>query len=235
MKTIFKIHFLFYLVAFICFITGNFKIFVMFTTIIIVHELGHIIGGLLFKWNLEKIILLPFGGITIFKENLNKPLIQEFIITILGPLFQCSLFLINDLEFITYNKFILLFNLLPIIPLDGSKIINILSNLISSFYKSRCVNIYFSIITLIFVVLFYKINLLFILVTLFLLKEIITEVIKNKFYFNKFLLERYLYRFNFKHIKYVKGVKEFKKGKKHLIYSNGWQTEREILTKMFDK
>ena len=77
-KNIFKIHPLFYLTAFICVITANFKNFIIFSSIIIVHELGHIIGAIIFKWKIDKVILLPFGGITIFQENIDKSLKEEF-------------------------------------------------------------------------------------------------------------------------------------------------------------
>ena len=87
-KNIFKIHPLFYLTAFICVITANFKNFIIFSSIIIVHELGHIIGAIIFKWKIDRVILLPFGGITIFQENIDKSLKEEFIIAILGPLLQ---------------------------------------------------------------------------------------------------------------------------------------------------
>ena len=56
-NNVFKIHILFYITAFICFLTGFFKYFIIFTSIIIVHELGHVTGALMFKWNIDKIIL----------------------------------------------------------------------------------------------------------------------------------------------------------------------------------
>ena len=50
-----------FIIGFICFLTGNFKNFIIFSSIIIVHELGHIIGALIFKWKIDKIILLPLA------------------------------------------------------------------------------------------------------------------------------------------------------------------------------
>ena len=32
--------------------------------------------------------MLPFGGVTIFNEDLNRPIYEEFIILIMGPVFQ---------------------------------------------------------------------------------------------------------------------------------------------------
>ena len=91
-KNIFRFHPLFYLLAFLSFITGYFKHFVIFTSIILIHELGHVAMGMLMKWKIEEVIILPFGGITIFKERIDKPLIQEFLIAIAGPLLQLLFF-----------------------------------------------------------------------------------------------------------------------------------------------
>ena len=82
------IHLFFYITAFICVLTGYFYEFSLFTYLILIHELGHVLAGIYFKWNIKEIIILPFGGLTKFEELLNKPIIEEFIITIMGPIFQ---------------------------------------------------------------------------------------------------------------------------------------------------
>ena len=106
-KNIFKIHILFYITGLICFITGFFKNFIIFTSIILIHELGHITSALIFKWNIEKVIILPFGGITIFNERIDKSLLEEFIIAIMGPIFQIIFMIIfkENTLFYNYNKF----------------------------------------------------------------------------------------------------------------------------------
>ena len=121
-------HPLFILIAFICSLTGHFREFTVFFLIIIIHELGHIIGGLYYNWPIKKIILLPFGGLTIFDQKLNCPLKEELIVTLLGPIFQIIFYclcinLFKDNMILTkYHYPLLLFNLIPIIPLDGSKL-----------------------------------------------------------------------------------------------------------------
>ena len=88
-----KIHPFFYLFSIICIVTGYFKNFIIISFIILFHELGHILVSQLFHWKIEKIVLLPFGGITIFHEFLNRPMKEEFFIAIAGPIFQTFLFL----------------------------------------------------------------------------------------------------------------------------------------------
>ncbi len=234
-KNIFKIHFFFYITGLICFLTGNFKNFIIFSSIIIVHELGHIIGALIFKWKIEKIILLPFGGITIFNENIDKSLKEEFVIAILGPLFQFVFYLLyrNNEIFNYYNIAILLFNLLPIYPLDGSKIFNVIFNLFLPYKLSHVLSIILSFVFIIGIIL-YKIDLSIILI--FIIIELFKEILKHKYYFNKFLLERYLNDFNYKKHKVIKKIYSMKKQTKHIFYiNNKFYTEKEIIRKLFDK
>ena len=237
-KNIFKIHPLFYLTAFICVITANFKNFIIFSSIIIVHELGHIIGAIIFKWKIDKVILLPFGGITIFQENIDKSLKEEFIIAILGPLLQLVFYFLysDNPTFIQYIFTILLFNLLPIYPLDGSKIVNILFNEFISFKRSHILTIITSFITLLVVILSVKYNLLLYLILLFIVLEIIKEINKHNYYFNRFLLERYLYNNEYSKNKIIDNIKKMKKQTKHIFkINNKYFTEREIIRNLFDK
>jgi len=240
MKNIFKIHPFFYVVGFICFVTGFFKNFIIFTSIILIHEFGHFLVALLFKWKIDKVIILPFGGITIFKEHLDKPLFQEFLIAIAGPLFQFIFFVLfkGNQNFINYNIAILFFNLLPIYPLDGSRILNVIFNKFISFKYSHILSIIVSYIFVFLIIIFtFKLtNTLFLFIILFIFLEIFKETIKHKYYFNKFLLERYLYDFEFKKKKNVSCVKQMKKQTRHIFKIDGtYYTEREIIRKTFDK
>ena len=97
-----------------------------------VHELGHISTAIYYRWHIEKVILLPFGGLTIFNEKINRPLKEEFMVLIMGPVFQMLGTIIfcgfsKDFLVADYSKMILAFNLLPIYPLDGAKLLNITS------------------------------------------------------------------------------------------------------------
>ena len=64
MKTTFKIHPIYIIVAFICLLTGYFRLLVTTTLIILFHELGHIFMMLYFKIPIDKII--------IWRDNINK-------------------------------------------------------------------------------------------------------------------------------------------------------------------
>ena len=240
----FKFHPLFYLFAFISILTGLFKDFLIFSFIIVVHELGHIFGALLFKIYPEKIVILPFGGLTIFKMPINISLNKELMIATMGPLLQVFvwfIFFINNIvneTYNTYNLFILIFNLLPIYPLDGSKIFNLLINKLISFKKSFFITIYISIITIIiFIILLVKqnFNLGWLIILMFLIIKIINEYINFNNLFNKFLWERYNYKFKFKKTKYIKSIFFMKRDYRHILNENNFfRTEKEFLGKRFD-
>lgn len=239
-------HPLFLFIAFICALTGNFKEFTIFFLLIIIHELGHIIGGLYYNWNIEKIIILPFGGITIFNIKLNTPLKEEFIVTILGPMFQMIFYILcinlffDNVILTRYHYPLLIFNLIPIIPLDGSKIFNIIFNKIFCFKNSHLLSILIScliILSIFIIVIYNNYGLIYILMFLFLIIKTISEIKSHKQLINKFVLERYLYNFKFKNIKIIKNKKinNMFKDKKHFFYLNDkLYEESAILKKMFD-
>lgn len=243
MKIIFRIHPLYYLVALLSIVTGLFKDFVFVTLIIFIHEMGHILGALHYKWKIKKIVILPFGGITIFNELINKSLKEEFVILILGPLFQVIFYIIicylniNTTLITNYHYSLLIFNMLPIVPLDGSKLLSIISNKLTNFNISHLIVIYISIITISLLMLKSIIfnNLVMIIILFFLLLKIIKEVKEHKYLFNKFLFERYNYDLKFNKTKYIKGInlKKMKKEYKHIFFDKKYYTEKSVLKKLF--
>lgn len=238
-----KIYFhpLFLITVFIFILIGEFRFISYFMLLIIVHELGHIIISLCFKWNIDKIIILPFGGLTKFNEIINRPLIEEFLIAIAGIIFQMIFFIlvkdkIDYKYFSIINYFILIFNLIPIYPLDGSKILNVIFNVVTTFKNSILLTIIISYISIIsLIIMIGRVNKLIILVLVFLLIEVNKLYKEKEYIFNKFLLERYLSEFKFKKKKTINKVDKMKKDYKHLFYiDNKYLTESYFLKKMFD-
>lgn len=242
MKKLFKIHLFFYITSIILLFSGHFKEYIYFMLIILIHEIGHIIAGKLFKWEINKIVILPFGCITYFKTSLNTKIKKEFIVTIMGPLFQIIgcivIYLITKNKIIFfYNNLILLLNLLPIIPLDGSKILNCILYKFFPYYKSLKISIIFSYMFLILIFI-YQIkffNLLIVIWLLLLLIEIIKEQKNKNMKFYLFLRERFDNYYNFPY-KYVAGVnvKKIKKDYKMIFKNkNHYYSEYEVLKKYF--
>ena len=93
--------------------------------------MAYLLGGKIYK-----ILIYPLGGISKFSTSYNISLFKEFIILLFGPLFQIlgwllliHLFPEKEVLISTYHYGILFFNLLPIYPLYGSKIFNVIFNI----------------------------------------------------------------------------------------------------------
>ena len=232
-----KIHLFYYIIAFICSLNGYFKDFLLFNIIIIIHELGHIIMAKILKWKIEKIVILPFGALTIFNEKINRKIIEELLIAISGPIMQTILFFTTDSKFTTYNIIILILNLIPILPLDGSKILNLILNKFLSFRNSYIISIYISFVCIIIFAIYFLINfnLVIMCALTFTLIKTIKEYNLHNVIFNKFLFERYIYNLNFKKSKTINQINNMKRDYKHIFYiENKYLTEKEILRQMFD-
>ena len=238
-KNLFRIHPFYYFFILISFFTGNFRNFILFNIIIIVHEFGHLLMALLLNWRVEKVLLLPFGGVTIFNEDLNRPMIEEFLILICGPILQMIFvyFFKNNITLINYSNILLLFNLLPIYPLDGSKLLNLFLNIFLSFKRSHLLTIYFSFVVILFVFIKYDYSLLLLLILLFVFLKTIDDLKNHNNIFNRFLLERYYKNFNFKKCKVIKSddLKKMKRDYRHVFFNDGmYVTEKKMLKKRFD-
>ncbi len=225
-----------------------FESFVILFSIILVHESGHYLAASLVGWEVEKISLYLYGGSTVFKNCLNKSLIQETLVLIAGPLMQILFYFIIalcDIKSTTFTLFesihysLLVFNLLPIYPLDGGKMMNIIFSKFLSYYKGLKITLYCSLafLVIIFIVLYnyyFSLNLLFICCLL--LFKIVFEWKRVGIYFNKFMLERYLYDYRFDQYIRIEDIKDMRRDKSHFLFFNRkYVTEKELLKEKFNK
>lgn len=232
-----------YILILIAFLSGLMKEISAIGILLVIHEFGHYIFARIFKWKVNKIIFYPFGGMIEFDDVIDKPLIEELIITIMGPIFQIFTYLlfyylnqkyiVSDYFFSlikNYNFGILLFNILPIIPLDGSKILNIIFNKIFNFRKSYMFSIYVSIIILFIFINTLKNDSSYYILFIFLIYQILINIKNKNFMFYRFILEKRLYPNNYKKHKNIKNIKSMHRNKKHLIYKNNmYVTEKKYL------
>ncbi|MCP3741228.1 M50 family metallopeptidase [Rossellomorea sp. BNER] len=203
-----SIHPLLWLVIGIAVVTAHFIELLMLLVIILIHELGHGVMAHVFSWRVKRISLLPFGGVAEMDEHGNRSLKEELLVIIAGPLqhvwlmagawllFNIGLFPDRMFElFIQYNLMVLLFNLLPIWPLDGGKILSVILGYRMTFIKAYEWTIFFSLGMLFlihFIVLVtvpFHLNLWIILT--FLYFSLWAEWKQRRYTFMKFLLERY--------------------------------------------
>ena len=240
-----NIHPLTIILTLITFLCGRFNYFLIILIIILFHDLGHLITMKLFKIKVSKLTLLPFGSIIDSDLKYNENTLKKILIATAGVLFQIILYLIfiflSEQGFITYltyqiflkyNKYIILFNLLPIIPLDGSQILSYILETFLPFKSSIYLKCITSIISLFLLVITSNPSLDLLNIIILSFYKTYEELLNIKIIYYKFLLERYLERPNFKKIKYVHNIDQIFKNRLNFI---GNIKEITLLTKKFEK
>jgi len=244
-----EFHFTYIIIAISFILTGYFSNLIIFTTIIIFHEIGHYIIAKINNLNPKKIIIYPFGGITILNNLINTKITKELMVASSGILFQTIYYLIilylfkNNIIrpyvfnfFTKYHYAILLFNILPIHPLDGSKILTLLLSKIIPYKLTNKLNIIISIITGIIILYlnYYKFNYTTILIITIIIDNLIKYYQNINYYFNKFLLERYLYNIPLNKTIKISKITNMYKEKYHIIKENNmYLTEKQYLNNRF--
>ena len=254
MKNIYnKIHVSFFLYAliFLSLLSGLFwNVFIMFL-LIIIHELGHVIISNAYKWKINRISFSILGGYITYDNNYNKPFKEELLVSLAGIIFQTLFYficvvlykynLLLDKTYYmikSYHYTILIFNLLPIISLDGSKIMLLILNKMLSYKKSMYLILFISsmfLLVLVFILRFKIITL--ILICAFIFKKTYTYYTDIPFIFNAFLLDRHLNHKLYTKNNYIFGsnvnrIMRFKNN--YFKIDNKYVSERYILRKRFD-
>lgn len=175
--------------------------------------------------------------------DLNINIRKEFLVLIAGPIFQFIAYYIllkimpNKKEVINiYHYSILSFNLLPIYPLDGGKLLKLLFNKIITYKNSLKLIINLSYIELIIIFLISKKNINLYIMTLLLIILITKEKKKINYIYNKYLLERYLNNYKFKNTKIINNINNLYRDTKHIIYkNNNYYLEKDYLKEIYRK
>ncbi|CAM3940188.1 M50 family metallopeptidase [Mesobacillus thioparans] len=203
-----QIHPLLWVVIALAVATAHFIELMMVLLIIFVHEMGHGAAASFFSWRIKKIALLPFGGVAEMDEHGNRPLKEELVVVLAGPLQHVWMMALAYLLFLAgmfpekwhslfmeYNLMILVFNLIPIWPLDGGKLLFLLLSMNTSFQEAHLRTLYGSIAVL----LIFSAALLFIapltlnvwVIIGFLTFSLYFEWKQRRFTFMRFLMERH--------------------------------------------
>ena len=185
--------------AIIFFFTKQLKIYAIIMFFCFLHELGHIVVALILKMKIEKIEILPcgFSSSFIIKSDLDNKnyQIKQIIIALSGPIVSLiiavlgtyikSTYIMRD-EIVYSNILIAFFNLLPIYPLDGGRILKGFLDIKFKGEKSYCISDNISKATIIIITivssiaLYYFKNIAIFLVCLFLWKILICNHFERK-------------------------------------------------------
>jgi len=246
-----EFHYTYIIMAFGLVITGHFVNLIIFTSLIIIHEMGHIIISKILSYKIDKVIIYPYGGFVKLNTRINTKIENDLLVAISGIIMQSIYFGIifflyrNGIVreyiyslFLLYHKSMLIFNLLPIYPLDGAKIVNLILSKYFSFNIANYISIVISLITVIFFLYsdIYENNYSIILVIGVLMKNIYKFYKDISYIYNRFILERYLFKFNYKDKKVIKNINKMYKNRVHIFNDNGkLMNEKEYISTFFEK
>lgn len=149
-KTNIYIHISIILLTIIFIIYDNYNILIIAFLFVFIHECAHYITAKLLKYNINSLEIFPFGGVLKINESIIVNPFHEILISIAGPLSNIVFaFIFNNiikinnignynllLECIEINLMIGIFNLLPIIPLDGGRIVRAYLSMVLGYRKS---------------------------------------------------------------------------------------------------
>ena len=131
-----KISPLFFILLIIAAVNAELVLITVFFSLVLAHEMGHILMALHLNLNLYEIELLPLGGTIRIASGSEIEPNKEIKLAIAGPIvnimllaFAILLSSIIPIEmhqvaelFVKGNILLIFFNLLPILPLDGGRI-----------------------------------------------------------------------------------------------------------------
>lgn len=246
---LFKINNYTYLFFIICSLCGYLKNVLIIFFVCFIHELGHVFFSKIFNYEIICVELFPYGGLTTTNKRINSSINKDIIINLGGVLFQLLFLLIiyifkmhfNILTynlFINYNIILIIFNMLPIISLDGNNIIHLILEKRFSYHLSYKINFIVSIVVLIlFLLINYLYNIDNYFIILFLLIKSIIYIKNYKYLKKRFLLERYLYDIDYKKIdNNTNSINDLKKETLHYFKDNNkYINEKKIIKVKFDK
>ena len=152
----FRIDLKIFILIILFWLTKQIEIYAYIMIFAFIHELGHLITGIIVGMKPEKIEIMPFGVSISFKINVkeyNRKIkrgnifeIKKIIVALAGPITNfiiilitsnSKLDLIKSMLIIYTNFLIMIFNLLPIYPLDGGRILKGILHIVLGKRKSE--------------------------------------------------------------------------------------------------
>lgn len=138
----FRIDLKIFLFIILFYFTKQIEMYAMIMFFAILHELGHLLAGIVLKMKPEKMEIVPYGVSIRFKvtpNDYNKKIkqgnqleVKKILVALAGPITNFIIMLVvlylninifEGLMILYANLLLILFNLLPIYPLDGGRVI----------------------------------------------------------------------------------------------------------------
>lgn len=232
-------------------LTGYYLNLMVFTSLILVHEMGHYLMAKVNRFNVTKIVIYPYGGMTKIEDMINRDISEELLIATSGVIVQYLFYLVivwlykeGIIREYTYNLYtiynnqMIFFNLLPIYPLDGGRIVNLILDKYLPYYRANMITILVSFLMILGIVFLsiYRCSYSNIMVMGLLLTYLYKFFVKRKYLYHRFLLERYLYGIEYPKYKIINNIRGMFKNRSHLIRVNNYYLEeKRVLSNLFVK
>lgn len=192
----FRVNFLFVIFVVIAIMIGLSKELLAILLCFTIHEFGHLLFIILFKYKVNNFNLYPFGGVISYQEK-NDFIYKELLIMTGGIVFNLIFVLVFHLLNLTLlsktNMYFVILNSLPVNPLDGGRILIIFLSLFLPNKLSKTIVYCFSIFVVILMLFLLKVDGVYLyFIILLILKENILNLLKVKEEYNKFLLIKHL-------------------------------------------
>ncbi len=205
------------LFALIFYFTGQIEIYCLCLLFALIHELGHVLVARILGNKLLKFKIMPLGFSIFLQTNIedynkkikkgNMYVLKNLIISMAGPITNIIIFLVTFFlpiesmlkeKIIYINAIIAIFNLIPMYPLDGSKILqNALKLFCSNKESYKYINIVANATLIIFTIfcsvfILYAQNIAIVAILIYLwyinIKENERQKIRNKILNNNYII-----------------------------------------------
>lgn len=150
-----------------CLLTGWFKESLIAFFIVLGHEYAHTLAAIILHYQVKEIHLYPFGAFVEIEDYGLHANWQDLLVAACGPLSYFLLFGIGEfakgmlgvhgyLFFQKMNLAVCLFNLLPIWPMDGAKILLMILSYLMDYLQALKMLLPVSFLTLVGMILYFK-------------------------------------------------------------------------------
>lgn len=139
-----KVNLQIFIFAIIFYFTKQIKIYTILMSFAFVHELGHLIAGISLGLKAKSINIMPFGVSINFEDYTSKYVMKKIIIAIAGPAINLIIVILGmcnrwEEDIIYANILIGMFNLIPLYPLDGGRVLKYIIQLTSNTKEAETV------------------------------------------------------------------------------------------------
>jgi len=230
------IHFTTVLLFVFCYINRTLEILFISYILVFLHELAHLVAAICIGLKPAHIIFFPFGVNLKLKNSIIGSLSDEIILYMSGPFFNAVMAVLSVIfiknqyfnQFYYNNLGLFLFNILPILPMDGGIVMKKILSARVGYRKSNMTLKYTSyilILILVFIQVYLliknKFNFSILIAVIFLTGNIFTN---NEKYNLEFTRELMFYK-----------MKDKKKIKKVKGYQIKWDVNYKELVKEFSR